>query len=110
MSKKSAREKICKVASGMLSGAIGLLEGTRAIVNASAELDDDERESPSFLILIGIESDMDDIPLGAVRDLWDREALATRSPSDFLQRNEKFIVDACKELLQAYSDGGPDRS
>ena len=96
MSEAHAREKMANVAREILAGQIGLLEGTRQLADLSRSLSDAEATDPDVLTLIGVDSELDDIPFGSARDRWAPEALAEkdRQCDEYIQRARVAIESA----------------
>lgn len=70
---EQAREEIAKVARKMLTGDCSFIEGSRLICDLLPSAGFGEPEGP-FLEFVGIESETDTVPLGAVRERWSPEA------------------------------------
>ncbi|MBU8900118.1 hypothetical protein KRR26_31385 [Corallococcus sp. M34] len=83
----------------MLAGQLDLLQGCRTLVAHAREL---ERIAPAeFLVIVAIESETDDIPLGEVRTQWNKEALkeVDRLKEAYLGRVEAQLRVACESML-----------
>ena len=69
------------------------------------ELRDDVRDR--FIPFVAIDSETDDLPIGAVRDLWQPDALARKDLeiSRCEQLYRKQVAEACLALIESL---GPD--
>jgi hypothetical protein len=100
-----APERAIALARRILAGEIGLIEGCRALSSMRWELGDDVRDR--FIPFVAIDSETDDLPIGAVRDLWQPDALARKdleiSRCEQLYRTQ--VAEACMALIESL---GPD--
>jgi hypothetical protein len=84
-----------------LAGEIGLIEGCRALSSMRWELWDDVRDR--FIPFVAIDSETDDLPIGAVRDLWEPNALALKDLE--INRCEQLyrtqVGEACTALIES---------
>ena len=72
------RQKIAEVAQGILDGHVGIIDGARQIrALCSGHVGLDERD-PDLNTFVGIDSETDDLPMGAVRQYWAPDALAQK--------------------------------
>jgi len=61
------RQKIAEVAQGILDGHVGIIDGARQIrALCSGHVGLDERD-PDLNTFVGIDSETDDLPIGAAR-------------------------------------------
>lgn len=108
-----SKARVVEIAQMMLDGRIHLLEGVRKL--GSLWFDIEDRENSAFLTIVGIDSETDHLPLGAVRAHWAKSALDIKDQeiNAYLERNKDDIFSACKELLDIYgreaSRSTPDR-
>ena len=100
-----SRTEIVSIARRIVAKEIDPLLGCRLIVRHQGSLLDVERQDPSLLVLVGVESETDHFPLGEVRSHWDPSALAQqdRQRAEYLQRVEKDVLDACRAIIVKYS-------
>ena len=68
------RVEVTRIASGILDGSIDLITGARQLTTLSHKVYADK--DTDFVTFIGIESETDAFPLGAVRRHWSPDALA----------------------------------
>lgn len=89
-----------QIAQAALAGQITVLEGARALVSlahtdAIAEVDDRR-------LIIGIESETDDLPIGEVRKLWAPDALKEKdveiAHAEELYRSR--FLEACRRIAK----------
>ncbi len=94
------QHQIAAAARELLSGSISITEAARRIMGPAYELGS-ALEEP-FVTFLGIDSETDAFPLGAVRDHWNPEALQRQDAER--GRYESSVRDralkACRELLQ----------
>jgi hypothetical protein len=94
-----APQRAIALARKVLAGELGVIEGCRALSSMRWECGASlaERFSP-FVVA---ESETDDLPVGAVRNLWDAEALTRKDPE--IGRCEQLYraqtLEACKNLI-----------
>lgn len=104
-----ARLEIGRLARDMLSGKLSYIEGARSIwrLASSARLDNND---PDLRTFVAIDSDTDELPTGAVRELWDAQALRKMQP-DF-DRAEKWAQEvgreACESLARRFGGSEHD--
>jgi hypothetical protein len=96
----SACGQIAAVAQAMLDRSIEPLAGCRDICQVRHQLSDVDANSSCLLVVVGIESELDDCPLGPARDHWAPAALAIkdRQRDEYLQRVQHTLEDACRIL------------
>jgi hypothetical protein len=96
-----APERAIAVARRILAGQIGLIEGCRALSSMCWEIEADVRVR--FSPFIAIDSETDDLPIGAVRDLWQPSVLALKDLE--ISRCEQLYraqaVEACRALIES---------
>jgi hypothetical protein len=95
------RQQIARVAAQMVAGEVELLEGCREIVSLRSSLKEPELYDPDLLAMVGVESELDDVPTGAARALWDTEALTDkdRKKDRYLQSVRDSLIDNCLALV-----------
>jgi len=103
------RKQVVAAAQAMLNGRLSFLVGSRKLAalrhEAGISVDDAD-----FMVLVGIDSETDELPLGAVRIHWDVEALTMLQPEiDEAERwAAKVGVDACTSLIARFAEQSPD--
>jgi len=90
------RRKIVDVASSMLDGPTDLLEGCRTIVKLRGNLSEPDLYDPDLLFLVAVESELDDVPVGAARQHWAPEALAEKD-----EKKSRYIASAREEIQRS---------
>jgi hypothetical protein len=97
-----AQSEVVSTARGMLSGAIGIVEGARRLTKLGHALGVD-RDS-DFTFFVGLDSETDHLPVGEVRRHWAEDAL--RRTDEELRACESFYRDrtfrVCHSLIQRY--------
>ena len=98
-----AEARIVSVAKGMLSGEIDIVEGCRLISALQGDVND--RDESLFTPMIAVASETEDVPLGKLRLLWDKAALAKIDLRNnaYLDRVRGEIMVTCKRLIQKYA-------
>jgi hypothetical protein len=101
---QAARLAVIAAASKMLAGELDLLEGCRTILSYRRCLED--RMAPALLILEGIESETEALPVGKARDAWDPIALKEkdREKEEYLRRAKAPLLEACRAIISTLSN------
>jgi hypothetical protein len=91
----------------MLNGQLSFLIGSRRLAALRHEIDT-AGDDADFMVFIAIDSETDALPLGAVREHWDQDALARLEPE--IEEAERWAAsagaDACGSLISRL--GGQD--
>lgn len=93
----------------MLDEQLSFLIGSRRLAALRHEADtaDDDAD---FMVFVAIASETDALPLGAVREHWDRDALARLEPE--IEQAEHWAAtagaDACKSLIMRFGQQDPN--
>lgn len=84
----------------MLDRQLGLQDGCRQLVALRHELASSDSADPDLLFVVGIDSDLEEFPLGPVRDRWAPGALAEvdRRRDERLERVREPLLAACRAL------------
>ncbi|HWD92769.1 MAG TPA: DUF2489 domain-containing protein [Verrucomicrobiae bacterium] len=97
-----AQSEVVSTARGVLSGAVGIVEGARRLAKLSHDLGVDRDQD--FIFFIGVDSETDHLPVGEVRRHWAAEAL--RQKDEELRKCEASFRDGafqgCQSLIQRY--------
>jgi hypothetical protein len=96
----SAPERAIAGARRVLAGELGLIEGCRALSSMSREFETDMDDL--FSPFVAIDSKARGLPVGAVRDLWEAEALA-RMDIEITRCEELYraqALEACSRLIE----------
>lgn len=100
---KSVRKRVVDTAKSMLDGQLSFLEGARALssLRHEAAVRDDD---PDFMAFVAIDSETDELPIGAVRQHWSKEAL---DKLDYECKDaeiwaKKFGTEACESLIKRF--------
>ena len=75
----SLRQHAVMLAKGILSGEIPVLDGSHWLSALHHDVDVEEND-PDFLTFDAISSEIDALPIGAIREYWAPEALAKIEP------------------------------
>jgi hypothetical protein len=100
VSAETVRQEIAGIANRLLLGELGLHEGCRTIAHLRTRLPDADIDDPDVLVFVGVDSELDAIPLGVARQRWDPVALAKKDQqaAEYLGRMREEILRACKAL------------
>ena len=91
---------IAALLASIVRGEVCLVAGAREVVRYGDVL---ERLAPKEnLVVLGFESETDDVPLGDVRKLWDPSALAVleREVADYVKEVGDEVKRACGVMLE----------
>jgi hypothetical protein len=99
-----AKEKALKIARAILEGELGIIEGARVLSTLAPELVADWKVDPDFLFLAALDSETDDLPVGAQRKLWEAAALAERDAtvSQIEGEARQNVEAACRNILRRF--------
>lgn len=101
---RTARKRVVHVAKAVMAGTADLLDACREIVSARAGLSHPEIMDEDLLVFVGVESDLDDVPSGSARLLWEPQALAAKEQrsAEYLSRARPEIMRACVRLIKKW--------
>lgn len=104
VSGKLVREQIAAVAAKLVQNNVDLLDGCRSIVQLRGGLSEADRSDPDLLILVAVESELDDIPTGSARDHWEPYALVQKDQeaAEYLQSVREEVMRASQALMQKW--------
>ncbi len=99
----STQTQIAAVAQGMLCGDIGIVDGCRQLVRLYCRLDEGVDEL--FALIVAVESETEDLPLGEARSQWSEEALSRKDAevNAYIGQVREVVLEACEALVQRYS-------
>jgi len=99
----SVRRQAVDIAAGVLAGEVPVLEGCHSLAALRWEVEVDERD-PDFVTFAMISSEIDALPIGAVRSLWAPDALARLEPE--IQSATSWAtpqaLPACQSVVQRF--------
>jgi hypothetical protein len=101
----SVRERVVEIARAMLDGQLSFLSGSRTLsaLRHDAGVRDDDADFMAFVV---IESETDELPIGQVREYWDKAALERLEPE--IQAAEAWAKEqgknACVTLIARYGE------
>ena len=100
-----SRERIREIARKILTGDIGIVEGSREICRARSGLPDSQLQAEVLHPFIAFESELHDFPIGESRKYWSEKALAEKDGEleHMVADAEREIRGACVALLKAWS-------
>lgn len=93
------------LASGMIDGSIGVIEGCRRLIPILTDLGMNADTSEAVRILVGLDSQTDHIPLGDSRKHYNPAYLKEldREFDEFTLYFREEVIGACEEILQELS-------
>ena len=98
----SLEKKAVELAATFTDGELGVTECVRGLVPLLRELELD-REEPLSL-LVGFDSELDDLPVGSVTEYWDKNALERedqrRLRYEDLIRSD--VIECCRAVLARF--------
>ena len=100
--REKASRKIVAAAKSVLLGELGIVAGARQLANW--RFDVGAEHDPDFIFFVGVDSETDHLPVGAVRSSWNAEALKRKAEElrnlEAAFREKAFR--ACQVLIQKY--------
>lgn len=95
-----AQREIAAIAARIADQSLAIPEGLREIVRLRHSLAEADRDDPDLLSLVGVESEIDEFPVGETRSRWAAEALAEqdRALNEYLGRARETLFAACRSL------------
>ena len=96
-----ARREVVSIASRMLDGEMPLIEGARVLYDLRCVVG--LADSELFMPIVAFESDTDDQPVGAVRQMYSQEALAAKDQgiAGYLAEMRPEILETCRKIIDA---------
>lgn len=101
MSSRETNKHIVATARELLSGSVGIIEACRSMVPMLSEVDEPLRSSEAVLVLIAVESETDEFPVGPQRQHWAADILRERDHERdaYLAKVRKDVEDSCRTLI-----------
>ena len=94
--------KIRALAQSILSGELGVVEGSRHLAKLGFEVG--AEDDPRFIFFVGVDSETDHLPLGEVRHHWSPDALLAKDEElksfEISVRERAFEI--CRSLIDKY--------
>jgi hypothetical protein len=98
------QQRVIEVASAMLAGEIGIIEGSRLLCSLRSCIPLSDHD-PDFLPFVGIDGETDHLPVGDVRQHWASDAHARKDQE--IQAAETFYRErarsGCEHLLTRFN-------
>src|SRR6185437_16374320 len=97
--KNNAKEEILRVAAGIVSGEMEIVEGCRLLVSHLG--DAGLRNDPDAITVVGFESETDNFPVGSQRAYWNPTALAAKDAAReaYVAAAGTAVLAACQALM-----------
>jgi hypothetical protein len=106
---RSVRQQVVSTAQAMLDGKLSFLIGSRRLAALRHEIDM-ATDDADFMVFVAIDSEIDALPLGTVREHWDQDALARLEPE--IEEAEHWAstagADACRSLIARFDKQDPN--
>jgi hypothetical protein len=98
------RRRVAELASGMLDDSINYLEGAIELSSLLFEVEVAE-DDQDFIAFVAVASEIDNLPIGAVRQYWSKEALERHEPEiqNLIKWAKEFSLSQCKSLSERFS-------
>ena len=96
----SVRQEIATIAAAMAVGEVEPLDGCRRIVSLRGSLSEPDLSDSDLLVLVAIESELEDVALGPAREHWAPDALTAKDKerAEYLDAAEHELRRACRAL------------
>ena len=98
---RSQKERAVEIARQIVQGEMSIIEGSRFLSSIANEIDP-SHDDDDFKTFIGIDSETDHLPIGTVRQLWNKEALEKKDKE--IDKAEhwasEFGLEACKNIIK----------
>ena len=94
-----------KIAKKILSGEVDILLGSVKLDSLlNQNLSEEEYYESDFIIIKGVASEVDDLPIGKEREEWSEEALKTKDMKieEFKSQYGQEVISACHILVNKY--------
>jgi hypothetical protein len=93
-------QKVMAVATCVVNGQMGVIEGSRALTWLSHTVD--KRKRANFSLFIGIDSDADNLAIGPERVYWATDQLVRQDAeiADFEAFYRQAVMDGCLDLIR----------
>ncbi len=110
MKNDDCRRKALFLASAVLAGTIGVVEGCKRLSSLAFDLVPDWTQDEDFVVFGGVDSEADDLPTGSERQYWSKEALLREDEKirDYESRIRDMVRLACSNVIRRF--GGRDGS
>lgn len=104
MESEQKKQEILDLAYSMINGKINLVLGSRLMNRLRFEADEDENSI--FNTFDGVDSDTERFIFGKTRELHSSEYLqqTDKELAEYLQDMRPYIIDACKHVIDYFSD------
>src|SRR5689334_15847762 len=102
-SAEDVREQLVSTAESVLSGKVGVIEGSRLLWRLGSEWYGDH--DPDFIIFVTVDSETDHLPVDDERKNWGEEALREKDEeiAKFEALYREPVLAACKRALERFN-------
>jgi Protein of unknown function (DUF2489) len=103
-----ARTEAISKAQAVVSGDLGVLEGSIALAALAHNLVPDWRLDPDFSVFGAVSSEIDDLPFGSVREGWSKDVLdrADSKASEYAALTGQQVLLACRNVIARFEARG----
>jgi len=100
------RAKAVSLATSVLNGNTGIVEGARELATLGHVLADNWALDPDFVVFGGVASESDDLPVGKDRERWDPTALVDKDAEVqiYETRVRSRMYGACRNVIRRFTD------
>jgi hypothetical protein len=100
------RPKAVSLATSVLNGNTGIIEGARELATLGHVLVDNWTLDPDFVVFGGVASETDDLPVGKDRERWDPTALVDKDAEvgNYETRVRSRMYEACQNVIRRFTD------
>jgi hypothetical protein len=106
--KWDARTEVVRLAIAIDRGDIEMVEGCRLLVKHFG--DAGLRDDPDALMIVGVESETDDLPVGPEKSYWNPSAAAAKiaQKQTYIATVRPMVLAACQALVAKLSSRCPE--
>lgn len=103
-SRNLVRKQIASVAAKMVQKNMELLNGCRTVVQLRGSLSEADGSDPDLLVLVAVESELEDVPTGPSRECWAPGVLAQKDEeaARYFQAVRDDVIRACQALVEKW--------
>ena len=99
-----AARRAAALASEVLAGSVGLIEGARTLWRLGSYIVQDTALDKDFVVLVGFDDETDHLPVGAERSNWDPVALMgkDREIAEYEEMWGPKVRAACQSIVARF--------
>jgi hypothetical protein len=94
----AAKMEVLRLAATVVNGELEMIHGCRLLVSHFG--DAGLRDDPDALVIVGVESETDDLPVADQREYWNQPALAVKiaAKEEYIATVRPMVIEACRAL------------